>query len=71
MFFLSTPPKQHGPTKPLNTQLDGDYRFAREQDWDLRLFDFETFGVFGKEVCSTLREAANQGYPSLSRQCYG
>ena len=40
--------------------MDDDYRFAREQDCDLRLFDFESFGGFGKEVRSTLREAANQ-----------
>ena len=37
-------------------ELDGDCRFAREQDCDLRLFDFEAFGGFGKEVRSTLRE---------------
>ena len=47
-------------------QLDGDYRFAREQDCDLRLFDFEAFGGFGKEVRSTLREAANQLSNKLS-----
>ena len=47
-------------------ELDGDYRFAREQDCDLRLFDFESFGVFGKEVRSTLREAANQLSNKLS-----
>ena len=43
-----------------------DYRFAREQDCDLRLFDFESFGGFGKEVRSTLREAANQLSNKLS-----
>ena len=47
-------------------ELDGDYRFAREQDCDLRLFDFEAFGGFGKEVRSTLREAANQLSNKLS-----
>ena len=47
-------------------QLPGDYRFAREQDCDLRLFDFEAFGGFGKEVRSTLREAANQLSNKLS-----
>ncbi len=47
-------------------ELDGDYRFAREQDCDLRLFDFESFGGFGKEVRSTLREAANQLSNKLS-----
>ena len=45
---------------------EGDYRFAREQDCDLRLFDFESFGGFGKEVRSTLREAANQLSNKLS-----
>ena len=40
--------------------------FAREQDCDLRLFDFEGFGGFGKEVRSTLREAANQLSNKLS-----
>ena len=50
------------PTRPLKRQaLEGDYRFAREQDCDLRLFDFESFGGFGKEVRSTLREAAEGG----------
>ncbi|EOD23438.1 hypothetical protein EMIHUDRAFT_123691 [Emiliania huxleyi CCMP1516] len=44
-------------------QLPGDYRFAREQ---VRLFDFEAFGGFGKEVRSTLREAANQLSNKLS-----
>ena len=44
----------------------GDYPFAREQDCDLRLFDFEAFGGFGKEVRSTLREAANQLSNKLS-----
>ena len=39
---------------------------AREQDCDLRLFDFEAFGGFGKEVRSTLREAANQLSNKLS-----
>ena len=53
------------PTTPLKHQ-DGDYRFAREQDCDLRLFDFEAFGGFGKEVRSTLREAANQLSNKLS-----
>ena len=38
----------------------------REQDCDLRLFDFESFGGFGKEVRSTLREAANQLSNKLS-----
>ena len=47
-------------------ELDGDYRFAREQGCDLRLFDFESFGGFGKEVRSTLREAANQLSNKLS-----
>ena len=47
-------------------ELDGDYRFAREQACDLRLFDFESFGGFGKEVRSTLREAANQLSNKLS-----
>jgi len=28
------------PTRPLQ-RLPGDYRFAREQDGDMRLFDFE------------------------------
>ena len=46
--------------------MDDDYRFAREQDCDLRLFDFESFGGFGKEVRSTLREAANQLSNKLS-----
>ena len=31
-------------------ELPGDYPFARQQDCDLRLFDFEAFGGFGKEV---------------------
>ena len=53
------------PKGPLK-QLPGDYPFAREQDCDLRLFDFETFGGFGKEVRSTLREAANQLSNKLS-----
>ena len=55
------------PTRPLQ-RLPDDYRFAREQDCDLRLFDFETFGGFGKEVRSTLslREAANQLSNKLS-----
>ena len=53
------------PSRPLQ-QLPGDYRFAREQDCDLRLFDFEAFGGFGKEVRSTLREAANQLSNKLS-----
>ncbi|EOD29721.1 hypothetical protein EMIHUDRAFT_113625 [Emiliania huxleyi CCMP1516] len=44
----------------------GDYPFARQQDCDLRLFDFEAFGGFGKEVRSTLREAANQLSNKLS-----
>ncbi|EOD04554.1 hypothetical protein EMIHUDRAFT_221054 [Emiliania huxleyi CCMP1516] len=35
-------------------------------DCDLRLFDFEAFGGFGKEVRSTLREAANQLSNKLS-----
>ena len=39
------------PKGPLK-QLPGDYPFAREQDCDLRLFDFETFGGFGKEVAA-------------------
>ena len=30
-------------------ELPGDYPFARQQDCDLRLFDFEAFGGFGKE----------------------
>ena len=34
--------------------VGGDYPFARQQDCDLRLFDFEAFGGFGKEVRSTL-----------------
>ena len=38
----------------------------RQQDCDLRLFDFEAFGGFGKEVRSTLREAANQLSNKLS-----
>ena len=44
-----------GGPPPRRKQLDGDYRFAREQDCDLRLFDFESFGGFGKEVRSTLK----------------
>ena len=36
------------------------------QDCDLRLFDFESFGGFGREVRSTLREAANQLSNKLS-----
>ena len=36
-------------------ELPGDYPFARQQDCDLRLFDFEAFGGFGKEVRSTGR----------------
>ena len=44
----------------LSQQLDGDYRFAREQDCDLRLFDFEAFGGFGKEVRSTLPEGGGE-----------
>ena len=47
-------------------ELPGDYPFARQQDCDLRLFDFEAFGGFGKEVRSTLREAANQLSNKLS-----
>ena len=42
------------------------YRRKREADCDLRLFDFEAFGGFGKEVRSTLREAANQLSNKLS-----
>ena len=57
--------EEDAPTRPLQ-QLPGDYRFAREQDCDLRLFDFEAFGGFGKEVRSTLREAANQLSNKLS-----
>jgi len=37
------------PTGSLKTRLHGDYRFAREEDGDLRLFDFETSGGFGKD----------------------
>ena len=48
------------------TSSVGDYPFARQQDCDLRLFDFEAFGGFGKEVRSTLREAANQLSNKLS-----
>ena len=50
----------------LFTEQPGDYPFARQQDCDLRLFDFEAFGGFGKEVRSTLREAANQLSNKLS-----
>jgi len=54
-FFLS----EDAPKGKLK-ELPGDYPFARQQDCDLHLFDFEAFGGFGREVRSTLREAANQ-----------
>ena len=51
------------PKGPLK-QLPGDYRFAREQDCDLRLFDFESFGGFGKEVAPTTPHRLLRSTPS-------
>jgi hypothetical protein len=56
------------PKGPLK-QLPGDYRFAREQDCDLRLFDFESFGGFGKEVRSTLRLRLRSEGPATRGSC--
>ncbi|EOD34759.1 hypothetical protein EMIHUDRAFT_111126 [Emiliania huxleyi CCMP1516] len=45
---------------------EGDYRFAREKNCDLRLLDFETFGGFGDGVRKILRQAADQLSNKLS-----
>ena len=65
ILFVEEGEEEDAPKGKL-TEQPGDYPFARQQDCDLRLFDFEAFGGFGKEVRSTLREAANQLSNKLS-----